>query len=167
MAHDPAHKREARRRYVIERQSLPTIEAALGVKQSTLSRWKREALAAGDDWEQFRKAHLVAGEGIESVLAATVEDFVMFAQATMLKLKSTEEAEPAASIDMLAKIADATGKMVAASGRLAPRLSELGIAQDVLARLANWIGDRYPEHANAFVEILPEFGASLAEAYGK
>ena len=167
MAHAPELKREARRRYVIERQSLPTIEAALNVNQRTLSRWKAEALTAGDDWEQFRKAHAIAGEGLESVLAATVEDFVMFAQMTVTGLKDQEGIEASEKIALLAKLADATGKMVASAGRLAPRLSELGIAQDVLSRLATWIGDNHPTEGTTLVEILPEFAAKLAEAYGK
>lgn len=158
-------KREARRRYVIERQALPTIAAAIGVSEGTVSRWKRAALASGDDWQGRRQAHLVAGEGLESVVAATVEDFVMLAQATIVALKGQEDA-PEKRAQTLASLADAMGKMVSAAGRLAPKTSELGVAQDVIRRLGKFIAEHHPEHATAFLEILEPFGAELAEAYG-
>jgi len=166
MAHGLDKKREARRRYVIERQSLPTIAAALGTSEGSVSRWKREAKAVGDDWHARRQAHLIAGEGLESVVAATVEDFVMLAQSTVGALKLDDELSAEKKAQLLASLADAMGKMVASAGRLAPKISELGVAQDVIRRLSTFIAEHHPEHGIAFLEILEPFGASIADAYG-
>lgn len=160
-------KREARRRYVIERQSLGTIAAALGVSEGTVSRWKREAKSAGDDWQIRREAHLVAGEGLESVVSAVAEDLVMLSQAVIRDVKAEEDMPAAKKAALLASVADAMGKAVSCAGRLAPKISEFGVAQDVIQRLGSFVGQEFPEHAPAFLEILEPFAASLAKAYGE
>ena len=170
MAHDPALRREARRRYVIERESLPTIERGIGVKASTVSRWKRDAKASGDDWELARKAHLVAGEGLGPIMAATAERFVTIASAQMDRIdelvRSEDPPAPETVVGMLTSLADSMSKAVGAAGRLAPHITQLGVAQDVLRRLAAFVEHEYPEHAPAFIEILEPFGVELASAYG-
>lgn len=169
MAHPADKKREARRRYVIERLSLPGVEAAIGVRASTISKWKREAKAGGDDWEQARKAHLVAGEGLESIMAATAERFVTLASTQMdridERLKAEPDLDPAGVVMLLASLSDAMSKAVSAAGRLAPRISQLGVAQDVLQRQAAFVEARFPEHVEAFLEILKPFSLELAKAY--
>ena len=170
MAHAPELKRQARQRYVVERMALPAIEAAIGVKASTLSQWKRAALSSGDDWEQARKAHLVAGEGLESIMSATAERFVTLASAQMDRIdefvRANPDYPPNEIVGMLSSLSDAMTKAVSAAGRLAPRMSQLGVAEDVLRRQSAFIEQRYPQHAEAFVEILAPFGRELAEAYG-
>ena len=142
MAHGPEKKREARRLYVIERRSLPTISKAIGVKPSTLSQWKRKAKAAGDDWQAAREAHLVAGQGLESIMAATAERFVQLATQLMNQIERAidaspdgEIANPGELVQMMTALSDAMTKMVASAGKLAPKVSELGVAQDVVRRL--------------------------------
>ena len=169
MAHDPALRREARRRYVIERESLPTIERTIGVKQSTLSRWKRDGAASGDDWALARKAQLLAGEGLEATVAEVTEQFALLAAKMMDRIKEIakdDEVDPRQLVAMMTQLSDATTKMVRSAGRLAPRMSELGIAQDVLRRLITFVEREYPEHGAAVVEIVEPFGADLAKAYG-
>ena len=169
MAHSADKKREARRRYVIEREALPTIERAIGVKASTLSRWKRDAKADGDDWEVMRRAHLLAGDGLEATVSEVTEQFALLAARMMDRIKEVakdEKVEPAALVSLMTQLSDATTKMVSSTGKLAPRMSELGIALDVLGRLSTFVEREYPEHGAAIVEILAPFGAELQRAYG-
>lgn len=164
MAYSAAQKKKARHGYVFERLALATIAVTLGVPLSTVRRWKREASARSDDWDVARSAHLIGGQGLESVIGSTVEDFALMAQATMEKMKSTKY-EPDEIVKMMASLADSTNKMIAASGRLTPKISQLGVAQDVLQRLTNFVQEDFPHHADAFLEILEPFGYELAKAY--
>ena len=66
----------------------------------------------------------------------------------------------------MASLSDAFNKMVASAGRVAPKISELGVANDVLQRQAEFIREFYPQHAAAFLEIIEPFGERLVEVYG-
>lgn len=159
-------KRTARRLFVLERQAIPTMAFTLGVSESTARRWKKEAKLAGDDWDVARSANALAGEGLESVVATVVEDFVALFQATIEQIKGSENIEPSEKVKLMASLSDAFNKMVASAGRVAPKLSELGVAQDVLQRFAEFIRKHHPDHAQTFLEVLEPFGEYLAEVYG-
>ena len=163
--YSPEQKKQARELYIFKRQSPPSIALTLGVPATTIRRWKREALNRSDDWDMARSSHLVAGQGLEGIVAATVEDFVMLSQSTIADIKKSD-VEPETRVKQLVALADATSKMVSASGRLSPKISELGVAQDVLQRLSQFIAGEYPQHADAFLEILEPFGAEISKVYG-
>lgn len=164
MAYTHKQKRDARDRYVFKRQAIMSIAHAIGVTASTIRRWKREALARHDDWDQLRKAMLVSGQGLESVVASTMEEFVLLTKSTIEDIK-VAKTDHVTRVKELVALADAMTKAVSAAGRLTPKLSELGIAQDVLKRLSEFIAGEYPQHADAFLEILEPFGAEIAKAY--
>lgn len=166
MARDEDKKRQARKRFIFERQSVPTICLALGISDSTLRRWKKDARQLGDDWDVARSATMLAGEGLETVVASVVEDFVILFQATVEDVKSSETLQAADRVKLMASLSDAFNKMVSSAGRVAPKLSELGVANDVLSRLAEFVRIEFPQHSSAFVEILEPFGDRLAEVYG-
>lgn len=164
MAYTANQKKQAREFYIFKRQSVPTIALALTVPATTIRRWKREALKRSDDWDMARSSHLVAGQGLEGIVASTVEDFVMLSQSTIADIKNSDVG-PETRVKQLVALADATSKMVSASGRLSPKISELGVAQDVLQRLSQFVAGDFPQHADAFLEILEPFGAEIATVY--
>ena len=164
MAYSADDKKKAREYYIFKRQAMPTIAQALGVPVTTIRRWKRAALKHSDDWDVARSGHLVAGQGLEAIVAATIEDFIILTQATIEDIKKAE-GQPDVRVKQLVALADAMTKAVAAAGRLTPRISELGVAQDVLKRLAEFVSGEYPQHAEAFLEILEPFGAEIAKVY--
>lgn len=166
MAHDDDKKREARKRFVHERLALPTLSVAIGVPESTLRRWKREARERGDDWDQARAAGLVAGEGFAGLVSVVLEDFVTQFQATMELLKTSDDIAPADRVKLMASLADALNKTVSSAGRAAPKISELGVAWDVLKRLADYVATHHPAVAPAVLEVLEPFGDYLTEVYG-
>lgn len=166
MAHDDVIKRSARKAFVFQRQSLPTIAITLTVSEPTLRRWKREAKERGDDWDVGRAANTLAGEGMEAIVSTVIEDFVVLYQATIEGIKNDQGIATADRVKLMASLADAFQKMISAAGRVSPKISELGVAMDVLKRLAGFISKNHPDQANAFLEVLEPFGVHLSEVYG-
>lgn len=164
MAYTAEQRKKAREAYVFKRQSPPTISLAIGVPATTIRRWKSDALKHGDDWGVARSANLIAGQGLEAVVMATIEDFVMLTHATMEDIKSSP-ADVDIKVKQLVSLADAMTKAVAAAGRVTPKISELGVAQDVLQRLTAFVAENFPHHADAFLEILEPFGLEIVGAY--
>ena len=165
MGHAEDKKKLARRRYVFERQSMPTIALLISVSETTIRRWKKAAKDAGDDWDVARSAHMIAGQGLEAVVSAVVEDVVILTQSTIDAIKADEQIGAESKVKLITSLADSMNKMVAAAGRAAPKVSELGVAQDVLKRLAGFIREHHPKHAEAFLEVLEPFGEHLIEVY--
>lgn len=165
MAHAPDIKREARRRYVAERQVLPMVALGLKVSESTVSRWKREAKANGDNWDAARAAATVAGSGLDALVVDLVQDYVIQHKAAIDALKDADSITPGERAQVLASLADSLSKTVSSAGRLSPKISKLGIAMDVLQLQGDFVARHYPQHAVALIEVLEPFGQHLAEVY--
>jgi hypothetical protein len=157
-------KRKARADYVYRRMAGSTIAISLGISEATFSRWKKAAKVAGDDWDMAKSASVIAGEGIETVVSTVVEDFMIMAQSLLEEIKSGELAIDQ-KVKHLVALADAMTKMTASAGKLAPRISELGVAQDVMRHLLEFVRTNFPQHAAAILEIIEPFGERLAGIY--
>lgn len=166
MAHPKETRDGLRRAYVFERQSLEVAAAMFGVSYGTARRWKQAAQEEGDDWDKAQSAQLLAGGGIENVARQVLAGLVTQFQATMEAVQSDEQIGPAAKVQMLASLADAYNKTVAASKRVLPETSALATAMEVLQKLAAFIRERYPQHAPAFAEVLEPFGDLIARELG-
>lgn len=157
-------RRKARSDYVYRRMMQSTIAAAYGISEATVGRWKKAASVVGDDWDRARTAHVIAGEGLEPVVSTVVEDFMIQAQAILDEIKvgshTTQE-----KVAMLVSLSDAMTKVTASARRLAPKISELGVAQDVMAKLLEFVRENFPQHAATILEIIEPFGERLAEIY--
>ena len=157
-------KRKARSDYVYRRMMQSTIAAAYCISEATVGRWKKAAKEAGDDWDKARTAHVIAGEGVEAVVSSVVEDFMIQAQAILDEIKdgahTTQE-----KVGMLVSLSDAMTKMAASAKRFAPKVSELGVAQDVMAKLLDFVRDEFPQHSSAILEVIEPFSERLAEIY--
>ncbi|MCH2165923.1 MAG: DUF1804 family protein [Marinovum sp.] len=172
MAADSDKRRQARSEYVYKRKTLAMIGLSVGVSSNTIGRWKRAAKAIGDDWDTARSAHMIAGEGLDAVITTVVEEFMIMAQAAIddLKadaLKNRDDQMPIDKrISMMTSLADAMTKMTNSAGKLAPKISELGVAQDVIRRLMEFVKEHYPDHAHVILQIAEPFSDHLVEAYG-
>ncbi len=165
MARDEQKLREPRKAYVIEGQSLPLAALAVGVPDGTARRWKREASEAGDDWDRARAAQTIQGAGRDNLLTKVVEDFVIQFQAAITAITENDNIAPLTRVEMLAKLSDAFTKTMAAAGRVSPKISELGVALDVLKRFGDYVSKNHPDGAETLIEALEGFGASLSEVY--
>lgn len=83
----------------------------------------------------------------------------------MEALKDDRDLSASERVKLMATLSDAFNKTVAAASRSAPKLSELGVAYDVLKRLAEFVSRKNPEQADVILEILGPFGDYLAEVY--
>lgn len=163
MAHPRETRDGVRRAYVFDRQSLEVAAAIHGVSYGTARRWKQAAEAAGDSWDKAQAAQLLAGGGIEDVARQVLSGLVTQFQATMEAVQVDTEIKPAAKVQMLASLADAYNKTVSASKRVLPETSSLATAMEVLQRLATFIRECFPQHVQAFAEILEPFGEVIAK----
>lgn len=164
MATDQEKRRKARADYIYRRMTMATISMTLNVSQATLGRWKKLAKQVGDDWDIARSASLIAGEGIETVVSSVVEDFMIMAQSLLDEIKNGELGLEA-KVKNLVALADAMTKVTASAGKLAPKISELGVAQDVMRHLMAFVRENFPQHAAAILEIIEPFGERLAGIY--
>jgi transposase len=157
-------RRKARSDYVFRRFTQATIAAAYGLSEATVGRWKKAAKDDGDDWDKARTAHVIAGEGVEAVVSTVVEDFMIQTQEIMDEIRDGEHTTQE-KVAMLVSVSDAMTKMAASAKRFAPKVSELGVAQDVMTKLLDFVRQEFPHHAAAVLEIIEPFGERLSEMY--
>lgn len=165
MAHDKDTKAGVRRRY-IEGQSLKQACEAEGVSYQSGRTWKQRAEMTGDNWDTARAANRMSQNGVNVLTEAVLEDFIFLYQSTLDEIKATPDIAPLVKVDAIAKLSDAYAKTIKAAAASAPELAHLSIALDVTKALAEFIGQHYPQHSAAFLEILEPFGAQLSEIYG-
>lgn len=164
MAHNPRKKNALRAAYVFNRLNLTAAARAAGVSLPTARRWKAEAETNGDNWERARTAVSMSNNGMADTVSKIVEDFLMCHQAVMDGLKSAD-IPPAEKADALASLADTFSKTMKAAGRASPELSRLSVANDILQKLGAFVTDNFPQHADAFLEILTPFAEVVANEY--
>lgn len=165
MAYSKETRAKARALYVFSRYSLPTIAVSLDVAAGTIARWKADARGSGDDWDIARSAATMQGEGFDKLVSDAVEGFTVMFQATMEQIQQAEDMMPSDKAKMMASLADSFNKMINSAGRASPNLSKLGIATEVLQKLAEFIRENFPKHQDAFLEVLEPFGLEVAKAY--
>jgi len=163
MAHDDNIKRKVRAAYIYDCVELTTAAEINQVPLPTARRWKLDAKKAGDDWDKARGAQLLAGGAVDDVVRQTLTMMIRNVQATMSQIELDGEMTPDKKVALLATASDAFSKNAAALRRFAPETDALAIRLDVLKKLAEFIHGRFPQHKEAFAEILQPFGEVLAD----
>lgn len=166
MAHPQETRDKVRRAYVFDRLSLEVAAMKCGVSYGTASRWKTQSAEKGDDWDKAQAAQLMSGGNIEDIGRQMLAGLVTQYQASMEELNTDSKLPPQVKVQLLASLADAFNKTIAASKKILPETSELATAMDVVQKLAEFVRNHYPQHANAFTELLEPFGEELVKAYG-
>ena len=162
MAHGDEIRRAVRAAYVFDQLGLEVAALKCEVPIATARRWKTEARKTGDDWDRARAAQMIAGGGIEDVVRQTLAVVVQQVQATVESIQAAPDMAPGDKVQMLASLADAYNKLMAASKRLMPETDRLGVAMDVLRRELEFVRARFPQHVGVMAEILAPFGEALA-----
>jgi tRNA A37 N6-isopentenylltransferase MiaA len=168
MAHPRETRHRLRKMYVFQGLSLEIAAASAGISYATAQRWKRDALAAGDDWEKVKAANILSGGSIEETARSILTGFVMQYQTTIEMLNGSDDKSipPEKRVELLASLADAFNKSIAASRRILPETDRLAIALEVIKLLAGYIREHYPKHVTPFYEILDAFGPEITQHYG-
>ena len=164
MAKHDDKKRKARSDYVFRRMAGTTIAAIHKISPSTFARWKRAAKEQGDNWDIARSASIIAGEGVEVVVSTVIEEFMIMAQSLLEEIKNGN-LNLEQKVKSLVSLADAMTKMTASAGKLAPKISELGVAQDVLSQMLDFVRAEFPHHSEAILEILEPFGEQITARF--
>lgn len=167
MAHSLETRRALRGAYVYQQLSLETAAERTDISFGTASRWKREAKAEGDDWDKARAAKMMSTEGTEAIMQTVLEEFILIFKSGIAELKEGKEGVPISPIaraDAIVKLSDGFSKVMATARKFSPEVNKLALGMDVIKLLAEFVGERYPQHAPAFIEILEPFGQHLSEA---
>lgn len=167
MAYGLRQKNEVKKNYT--NRMLPLTQAAklANVPVSTARRWKSEALARGEDWDELRAASAITSGGRDDLMKTIVNNFVVMFQSTMDSLQKAENMPPETKVDALASLSDALAKTMKSAGAASPELSRLAIANDIIQLMGDFVREKYPQHINAFIEILEPFGEEVSRNYGR
>ncbi len=84
---------------------------------------------------------------------------------TMLQDTSVEELMPSERAKLLASLSDAFTKTVAANAKVMPETSKLATAIEVLELFGEVVKERYPQHLQAFVELVEPLGVEIEKKY--
>jgi len=166
MAHPPERRADLRRVYVYDRLSLEAAADKIGVPLGTARRWKGDAENAGDDWERARAAASLSSAGAGAVAQVVLADFLTLHSAVTEEVRNATDASALAKAEALSRLADAFTKTMAAVAKAAPELGRYAVATELLADLARFLPERYPEAAEAMKEAFEPFGVFVAEKYG-
>ena len=168
MAHPQETRDKLRGLYAGGAQTLETAALMCGVAFGTARRWKDTAKASGDDWDKLRAAYTLAGGSTEDLSRAILAAFLVQYNSTMTMLQdsNTEDLLPSERAKLLASLADAFTKTVAANARVMPEVSQLATALTVLEMLGQFVAEKHPKHLAAFVEVLEPFGVEVERKFG-
>jgi hypothetical protein len=155
-----------RAHYIYERMPLQTAADMAGVSYSCARTWKRKAAKAGDDWDKQRLLHSVSAEGVLGVARKTLEEYLIQHQATVEALRLDPEVSALDRATILCRLADSYDKVIRATKGMAPEVSKLSVAMEILKMLGNYIKKEYPQHADKLVEVLEPFGRLVTKSYG-
>ncbi|MBF0283600.1 MAG: DUF1804 family protein [Magnetococcales bacterium] len=162
MAHGVEKRQQVRTLYAAGR-TLEDAAKEVGVSYNTARTWRNTAKVEGDDWDKARAARRLSGLGTEDAAMAIIEDFLAAHGEAIKQVRENPEISPIQRTQALCGLADAFSKTMAAVGKATPQLSWLGVAMEVLAKLAAFIQAHHPEQAAAFLEILEPFGRELSK----
>ncbi|MBF0339774.1 MAG: DUF1804 family protein [Magnetococcales bacterium] len=164
MAHSPAVRIAVRDAYA-SGTSLALAAERSGVPEATARAWRQRVAGTPEDWDRLRAARGLASGGHTEVVQQILRDFLELHAAAIREVKESAIAADE-RVALLASLTDSLSKTMAALSRAAPKLSELGVALDVLTSLADFAHTHHPKSASAIIDILEPFGAELAKKYG-
>lgn len=164
MAHTPAKRLAVRDAYLT---GVPLALAAerTGVAESTVRGWRQRDAGGPEDWDKLRAARTLATGG-HGVVQQILGDFLELHGEAIREIKTSANMAPEARVALLASLTDSLSKTMAALSKGAPKLSELGVALEVLTLLADHVQAEHPGSASAIIHILEPFGALLVKKYG-
>jgi len=165
MAHSSQKQLDVRSSYVNEQLDLKAAAAFHGVSYGTARNWKKRALADGDDWDTARNALLLAQGGKKELVNQVLERFFIQSERIFKSIEDSEKLDPATMIDLMAKWADSMSKVSKHLGT-GNDFNRIGFALELLQFLSTFIREQYPQHAQAFLEILEPFGREVSKTYG-
>ncbi len=165
MAHPPEKKAQVRTGFVTDKLDLEQAAIRAGVPYDTARKWKSLAAAAGDDWDRARAAHSLTSSGAGTLAQLVLHDFLIMYQETVEATKADVALSAKDKAETLSRLADAFQKTMSAVAKAAPDLGRFAVATEILADLADFVAQKYPQYRAGLVEVLEPFGAFIAKKY--
>ncbi len=162
MAHDPKLRAKLRTAYVTDRLSMELACTKCKLPRPTANRWKKEARDAGDDWDNARAAGSLSDSSFQQAAVKLLNDYIAAHQVTMDMLRETRDITPIERADALASLSDSFNKTMSSFKKLMPEIDQRAVALDVLRRLAQFVTQHHPAHANALLAVLEPFGEEIS-----
>ncbi|WP_295756051.1 DUF1804 family protein [Undibacterium sp.] len=161
MAKPAATRAKLRKHYVFDRLSLEQAAKLAEVTYSTAKRWKDKALDEGDDWDKLKNASTLAGGDIEQLSQQILTEMLVQFNSVLELIKLDAEMPAIQRVDLLSSLMDNIHKSMSAMRRFLPETNALAIGMLVLRGMAEFVQERFPQHGQAFIEILEPFGDVL------
>lgn len=165
MAYQLSDRDAVRQAYIFDRLDLESVAIAKNIPVSTVRRWKREALSVGDDWDEIRSAHTLAGNSTEDLANQFLVDFIILAQATKDEVMNNPKIKTPKKALLVIKLSEAYHKALNANKKLMPTASKLAVAMETIERLSDFIAKNKPLLLNDFLDILTPFGEQLGQVF--
>lgn len=166
MAADPKNKREAFRLYVEESRNPAQCAAAVGVSERTVQNWMARARDQGKSWDKSRSAYLLGPGGTESIALKFVPTFFALINSTIRDLEEDKDLSPLEKAEALSRITDAAVKAANAMAKLNPSLNRVSVSMETVKLFADYIAREFPQHAEAFMEVLGPFSQHIVNKFG-
>lgn len=165
MAHSKQTRLTLRSTYINEQCDLKEAAKRLGVSLPTAQRWKSIAKTAGDDWDTARNSLLLAQGGKKELMNQVLEKFFTQSERIFESIEKSENLKPEDMVSLMAKWTDSMSKVSKLLGT-SNDFNKIGFALELLQKLGSFVKDHYPQHADAFLEILEPFGQEVSKEYG-
>lgn len=165
MAYSHEVREAVRNAYVHDRLPLEAAAERVGVSYSAAQAWKRKAKEEGQCWDKARAAARMSSGGLGDLTTQLLEDFAILFQTTVEQIRDAD-ADPLKKAEAISRLSDAYTKTMRAATKGAPEIGRLAMALEVLDLLAKFVRTNHPEHAEALINVLEPFGATLAKIYG-
>lgn len=163
MAKPPVVCAKVRANY-IKGVSLEQSAKLAKVAYTTASRWKKNAAAKGDCWDEARTASTAstfAGAGLESIAQQLLAELVSQLSATLGIVKNEPGLKAATRVDMLASLSDSMSKTTASMKRYLPEANALAVAMVAMKGMAKHVNDEFPHLAESFVDVFESYSREL------
>lgn len=165
MAHSSQKQLSVRSSYINEQLDLKAAARAHDVGYGTVRLWKKKAKEQGDCWDSARNAMLLAQGGKKELINQVVERFFIQSERIFKSIEDTEHMKPEEMVDLMAKWTDSMSKVSKVLGT-DNNFHKIGFALELLQMLGSFIRTDYPQHAQAFLEVLEPFGQEINKHYG-
>ena len=142
---------------------METAAAQCGVGLRTAYTWRTEAKAAGDDWGRLRAVYTLSN--VEATAQGVLRRMMGQYDKAALDLEADAELPAVKRAEVLATLADALAKTVAANKRMMPQASALAQSVHTLQLLTDFTTEHFPQHAAALAEIIEPFGEVLEKEF--
>ncbi len=163
MAHGPEVKERVRAAYVYKRLSLKLAASINGVSLPAAQAWKTRAKERGDDWDLVRASASLSSEGQDEMAMTLLNDFITLFKSTQEMVNDDEGLTAMEKVQAVGSLSDNFAKSMKCFQRLLPDINTAVVAQTTVNLLAEFIACEFPEHLEAFCDILEPFARRLAD----